>query len=109
MNDETIIALDGEVRAISAERGRPVPADPWADEPCGCRVFDGRCDTHAARMNEIHAAWTSGSSNTAMLAIWSCSDGYGEPGYVPEQGYDWSGIRDSSPAAVDAMWKAVHA
>lgn len=35
--------------------------------------------------------------------IWSLQDGYGEPGYTPVQGWDWSGIRDSSPEAIQAM------
>lgn len=32
-------------------------------------------------------------------AIYAQSDGYGEKGYIPCQGYDWSGIRDSSDKA----------
>jgi hypothetical protein len=39
--------------------------------------------------------------------VYDLSDGYGEPGYIPVQGYDWSGIRDSSPAAIDAMYEFV--
>lgn len=39
----------------------------------------------------------------AFDAIWALQDGYGEAGYEPAQGYDWSGIRDSSPEAVAAM------
>jgi hypothetical protein len=35
---------------------------------------------------------------------WALQDGYGEPGYVPDQGWDWSGIRDSSPAATKRMY-----
>ena len=41
--------------------------------------------------------------NDIRERIWQLSDGYGEPGYVPVQGHDWSGIRDSSPEAVAAM------
>lgn len=40
-------------------------------------------------------------------AIWGLSDGYGEPGFVPVQGYDWSGIRDSSDDAIKAMYEVV--
>lgn len=67
-----------------------------------------RCADHQAMMGEIHAVWTTGS-NAACEAIWAESDGYGEAGYVPDQGYDWSGIRDSSPRAVEAMYRAIHA
>jgi hypothetical protein len=35
--------------------------------------------------------------------IWRLQDGYGEAGYVPPQGWDWSGIRDSSALAIQAM------
>lgn len=37
--------------------------------------------------------------------LWKLQDGYGSVGYVPVQGYDWSGIRDSSPAALLAMFQ----
>lgn len=53
-------------------------------------------------MRMIHKAYygTSGLSE----AIYAESDGYGERGYVPVQGYDWSGIRDSSVRAVERMY-----
>lgn len=35
--------------------------------------------------------------------IWRFSDGYGKKGYIPTQGIDWSGIRDSSGGAVWEM------
>lgn len=35
--------------------------------------------------------------------FWQIQDGYGPRGFTPEQGYDWSGIRDSSPAALREM------
>lgn len=35
--------------------------------------------------------------------IWEAQDGYGSPGYTPPQGWDWSGIRDSSYRAVVEM------
>jgi hypothetical protein len=57
---------------------------------------------------EIHEVWQNGSEAAAQI-IWSMQDGYGEPGFMPEQGYDWSGIRDSTPATVRAIWKAIHA
>lgn len=37
--------------------------------------------------------------------IWALQDGYGEPGFWPPQGWDWSGIRDSSEKAIDAMYE----
>lgn len=42
-------------------------------------------------------------ADAVYRAIWAESDGYGERGFIPAQGYDWSGIRDSSPAAVSRM------
>ncbi len=38
--------------------------------------------------------------NWADNKIWKLSDGYGKKGYVPIQGHDWSGIRDSSSEAI---------
>lgn len=37
--------------------------------------------------------------------IWKLSNGYGKKGYVPIQGYDWSGIRDSSH---DVIWNMMY-
>jgi hypothetical protein len=42
-------------------------------------------------------------SEDAFNRIWDMQDGYGEPGYTPTQGYDWSGIRDSTVATRDQM------
>lgn len=81
---------------------------PNYTDVCGCSLMDGRCAVHGAMMREVHQAWQAGSA-AASEVIWSLSDGYGETGYVPEQGYDWSGVRDSSTAAIKAMWTAVHA
>lgn len=39
---------------------------------------------------------------------WALQDGYGEPGFTPAQGWDWSGIRDSSPAAISRMYRVVN-
>lgn len=80
---------------------------PSGVDECGCSVMDGRCPTHKTMMIEIHHAWQT--SDTAFEIIWSLQDGYGIPGFMPEQGYDWSGVRDSSTAAVEAMYKAIHA
>lgn len=68
------------------------------------------CPGCAARLllPVIHNAWTTGDDAT-RAALWALQDGYGEPGYMPAQGYDWSGIRDSSPAAIARMAQAVAA
>lgn len=41
--------------------------------------------------------------------VWATQDGYGTPGFVPAQGWDWSGIRDSSEAAQKEMAALVRA
>lgn len=74
--------------------------------PCGCSLTDGRCGTHGPMMNAIYQAW-NGDDNELAYDLWSVSDGYGEPGFVPPQGYDWSGIRDSSTEAIEAMHKVI--
>jgi hypothetical protein len=57
-------------------------------------------------LKAIHKAWNDVDSSTeTLVALWAESDGYGEQGYVPEQGYDWSGIRDSSEGAIRSMWE----
>lgn len=43
--------------------------------------------------------------NWADNKIWKLSDGYGNKGYIPIQGYDWSGIRYSSK---DAIWEMTY-
>lgn len=80
---------------------------PPPPHPCGC-AWDGFCDDHRAKMGELRDVWDHGSEE-AFAVIWSLQDGYGEPGYLPPQGYDWSGIRDSSPEAIDLMHAALHA
>lgn len=69
---------------------------------CGCSLKDGRCERHASMMRVIYDA----RHGEQAQAIWSLQDGYGEPGYTPEQGWDWSGIRDSSTEAIEAMFEA---
>lgn len=41
------------------------------------------------------------------VRLWKYTDAYGEPGYMPAQGYDWSGFRDSSYAAIRRMATAL--
>lgn len=45
--------------------------------------------------------------NKCMDITWNLQDGYGEPGFTPPQGWDWSGIRDSSSVAKKAMADAL--
>lgn len=56
------------------------------------------------KLHMIRAAWENGTDGF-LEALYDLSDGYGEPGYIPSQGYDWSGIRDSSDEAIDAMYE----
>ena len=39
--------------------------------------------------------------------VWSLTDAYGPVGFVPPQGYDWSGIRDSTEAAQTRMAEGI--
>lgn len=76
-------------------------------QACGCEWT--RCERHAAMMKVIRdAVWAAPASTPdaqdRFHRVWAKSDGYGEPGEVPVQGYDWSGIRDSSIEAVEAMY-----
>lgn len=54
------------------------------------------------RLMIIHEAFYGDA--TDAVRIWSLQDGYGEPGYTPAQGIDWSGVRDSSERATAAMY-----
>ena len=42
-----------------------------------------------------------------LRAAWEKQDGYGVPGLNPPQGWDWSGIRDSTSQAKRNMAKAI--
>ena len=59
------------------------------------------CPACAVRpfMEGIYDAYHNGTDEQ-FYEIYARSDGYGIEGLVPEQGYDWSGVRDSSPAAI---------
>lgn len=59
-------------------------------------------------MKEIHAAVFFGDKKFAGIC-WALCDGFGRIGGEPGQHWDWSGIRDSSPAAVARMYAAVTA
>ena len=44
-----------------------------------------------------------------LQVCWTIQDGYGTPGIEVPQGWDWSGIRDSSDNAKANMAKAIRA
>lgn len=71
-------------------------------------VVDG-CEFCAVRpmLSDIHAAIRT--SDTALNIAWSLQDGYGVAGYTPPQGYDWSGIRDSTPETIRKIHAAIAA
>lgn len=79
------------------------------DQPCGCSLME-RCQKHGDMMETIYnRTWGAPMPwapdvEPRFQRVWALSDGYGEPGEVPVQGYDWSGIRDSSVEAVEAMY-----
>lgn len=55
--------------------------------------------------NEMFAAIRKAWEDGHITALYALADAYGEQGLVPEQGYDWSGVRDSSPAALAQMYR----
>lgn len=54
----------------------------------------------------LHAVYF-GDDADAFDLLWSMQDGYGDAGDMPEQGFDWSGVRDSDPATIGAMHAAL--
>lgn len=77
---------------------------------CRCesdKVYtEGRCEKHGAMMKVIRTASDFGSE-AINRKLWELQDGYGDEGFTPIQGWDWSGIRDSSVDAIEAMYAAV--
>lgn len=72
---------------------------------CSCSLEE-RCARHQEMMRKIHGVWNSKHPNLRLMRIiYAHSDGYGAQGYIPAQGYDWSGIRDSTPRAVEQMYE----
>ena len=70
----------------------------------GQTSYDGRTWVNfSARVDLSWIDLAITRSVEAYERIWARQDAYGEPGYTPPQGYDWSGIRDSSDEAVEAM------
>lgn len=68
-------------------------------------ISDAHRMPRSEQAKDLRAVW-DGNDEEKFALMWSLSDGYGEPGLIPSQGYDWSGVRDSSPAAIRAMWNA---
>jgi hypothetical protein len=58
-------------------------------------------------VRDLYAVY-HGKSTAAFEILYSMQDGYGAPGVIPEQGYDWSGVRDSTPDTIRRMWEAIH-
>lgn len=48
-----------------------------------------------------------GVETEVLNETWKHQDGYGSPGYTPCQGWDWSGVRDSSEYAKRNMAEAI--
>lgn len=67
----------------------------------------GYCDT-APLMKGLYDAYF-GDDKAKRALIYALADGYGVPGTVPPQGYDWSGVRDSTPTARRRMAAALAA
>ena len=101
MNDLTIYSEDGTPLRVHIA---PAP-EGWAPSyECGCSLDDGFCDEHRAAMRVIHAVWRYGSP-LARALIWRLADGYGnETASLPQ---DWSGVRDSTPWAINRMAEAL--
>jgi hypothetical protein len=75
------------------------------------RNSDREFDVHIFAEDGIEIRWKISSSmklaiiwnvNWEDKRIWGLTDAYGDKGYIPSQGYDWSGIRHSS---LEAIWK----
>lgn len=62
-------------------------------------------------MIDIHGAIFGHGPNGSLAAeiAWALQDGYGVIGMDVPQGWDWSGIRDSSPAAIKRIHDALEA
>jgi hypothetical protein len=77
---------------------------PEYRDTCGCSLTDGRCAKHSKMLGAIRNVYDN-DNGPLFDSMWALSDGYGEPGwYPPGEGINWSGIRDSSTAAIEAMY-----
>jgi hypothetical protein len=82
------------------------------DETKTVRRSAKECDVNLSGVNAKGNSWIGWLPLTVINNvewstddIWDLQDGYGIKGYKPSQGADWSGIRDSSPAQVWAMFE----
>jgi hypothetical protein len=108
-------------RPIDFEPDR-VLLDDWNDEAFSAHLHHGEfgcapktpevpetCDHCYVRpmLASIYEVWMTSTAGSEVL--WSMQNGYGEIGFMPDQGYDWSGIRDSTPHTIREMYRAIHA
>jgi hypothetical protein len=109
---EALDEMIGELRATGSRRSsrRTAASDklltqlPDYRDTCGCSLMDGRCAKHSKMLGAIRNVYDN-DNGPLFDSMWALSDGYGEPGwYPPGEGINWSGIRDSSTAAIEAMY-----
>jgi len=85
---------------MKGSKGMGYPDNFSVDESC-------RQIVHYYVRGEGHEMLPKKDKVSILNETWAIQDGYGEPGYVPSQGWDWSGIRDSSDQAMRLMAAAV--
>jgi hypothetical protein len=78
-----------QVAPPPAGRVDPSPGPSEADWRLACRWVRG----------DLHDTLDPERQTAILEETWRLQDGYGAPGATPPQGWDWSGIRDSSDAA----------
>lgn len=64
-----------------------------------CDIKDWELVCILAHYNFTVKSLSKDAKNNVYLLIWTETDAYGPKGFIPAQGYDWSGIRDSSDSA----------
>lgn len=103
--------------SITTQEEHPLAHFVLEPDPCHPGLFVRRClgvtgcesCERSTMLEEIYAVWSrDGLSSAIGEAIYALQDGYGIVGHVPPQGYDWSGIRDSSVPAIRAIYALVH-
>ena len=88
-------------------RTEEAPMATWPyTQPCGCNLETGYCPTHQPMVQDLHAAYNGLHGDDTFHACGRLADGFGAPGV--EYG-DWSAWRDSTPAAIEAMWATLQA
>lgn len=96
-NEPLAVRIEGEYRDPNAKPFTYTvdgEDEPRVAVPDWCRF--------RARIDLLRIDWAC-EFDAAADRIWDLQDGYGEPGFTPCQGWDWSGIRDSSPEAIAQM------